>query len=64
MDWSLVKKEHIEQAIKKFIDERAEYPETKSYYLKYEGVELPYLNVGFEIIDENEQEYIMVCQLN
>ena len=23
-----------------------------------------YLNVGFEIIDENEQEYIMVCQLN
>lgn len=41
MDWSLVKKEHIEQAIKKFIDERAEYPEPKSYYLKYEGVELP-----------------------
>lgn len=23
-----------------------------------------YLNVGFEIIDENAEEYIMVCQLN
>lgn len=23
-----------------------------------------YINVGFEIIDENQQEYIMMCQLN
>ncbi len=23
-----------------------------------------YLNVGFEIVDENEEEYIMICKLN
>lgn len=23
-----------------------------------------YLQIGFEIVDENEEEYIMVCQLN
>ncbi len=23
-----------------------------------------YLNVGFEIVDENDEEYIMICRLN
>lgn len=41
MDWSKVEKEHIQQAIKKFINERPEYPEPHSYYLLYEGEKLP-----------------------
>ncbi|MDY3676437.1 MAG: hypothetical protein SO040_05870, partial [Catenibacterium mitsuokai] len=41
MDWSKVKKEHVDQAIKKFIEEKPEHPEPRSYYLIYEGEKLP-----------------------
>ena len=41
MDWSKVKKEHVDQAIKKFIEEKPEHPEPRSYYLMYEGEKLP-----------------------
>lgn len=41
MDWSRVKKEHVDQAIKKFIEEKPEHPEPRSYYLIYEGEKLP-----------------------
>lgn len=38
MDWSKVQKQHVEAAIRKFIDEK---PEPCSYYLMYEGEKLP-----------------------
>ena len=41
MDWSKVKKEHVDQAIKKFIEDKPEHPEPRSYYLMYEGEKLP-----------------------
>ena len=41
MDWSKVQKQHVEAAIKKFIDEKPEHPEPRSYYLMYEGEKLP-----------------------
>lgn len=41
MDWSKVKKEHVDQAIKKFIEDKPEHPEPRSYYLIYEGEKLP-----------------------
>ena len=41
MDWSVVRKEHIEAAIKKFIAEKPKYPEPRSYYLIHEGNKLP-----------------------
>lgn len=41
MDWSKVEKQHIEAAIKKFIEEKPNHPEPKSYYLMYEGEKLP-----------------------
>lgn len=41
MDWSKVKKEHVDQAIKKFIEDKPEYPEPRSYYLIYKGEKLP-----------------------
>lgn len=41
MDWSKVKKEHVDEAIKKFIEEKPEHPEPRSYYLIYEGEKLP-----------------------
>ena len=33
VDWSKVKKEHVDQAIKKFIEDKPEHPEPRSYYL-------------------------------
>lgn len=41
MDWSKVKKEHVDAAIKKFIEEKPEHPEPRSYYLMYEDEKLP-----------------------
>ena len=41
MDWSKVQKEHVEAAIQKFIEEKPEHPEPRSYYLMYNGEKLP-----------------------
>lgn len=41
MDWSKVEKQHVEAAIKKFIEEKPDHPEPRSYYLMYEGEKLP-----------------------
>lgn len=41
MEWSKVEKQHVEAAIKKFIEEKPDYPEPRSYYLMYEGEKLP-----------------------
>lgn len=41
MDWSKVQKEHVDAAIQKFIDEKPEHPEPRSYYLLYNGEKLP-----------------------
>lgn len=41
MDWSRVTKQHVEAAIEKFIDEKPEHPEPRSYYLTYDGERLP-----------------------
>ena len=41
MDWSKVTKQHVDAAIKKFIEEKPEHPEPRSYYLMYDGEKLP-----------------------
>lgn len=41
MDWSKVKKEHVEEAIKKYLEEKPDHKEPLSYYLVYKGVQLP-----------------------
>lgn len=41
MEWSKVEKQHVEAAIKKFIEEKPDYPEPRSCYLMYEGEKLP-----------------------
>lgn len=41
MDWSKVKKEHIDAAIKKFIEEKPEHTKPRLYYLVYDGMRLP-----------------------
>ena len=40
-DWSVVTKEHVEAAIQKYLVERPEHAEPKSYYLMYNGEKLP-----------------------
>lgn len=41
VNWSVVTKEHVEKAIKQFIEEKHSQPEPRSYYLEYEGRKLP-----------------------
>lgn len=41
MNWSVVTKEHVYAAIQKFITEKPEHPEPRSYYLMYDGEKLP-----------------------
>ena len=41
MNWSVVTKEHVDAAIQKFLTEKPEHPEPRSYYLIYKGEKLP-----------------------
>ena len=40
-DWKLVTREHVICAIKRFVEERPEYPAARSTYLIYEGKKYP-----------------------
>ena len=40
-DWKLVTREHVIRAIKRFVEERPEYPAARSTYLIYEGKKYP-----------------------
>ena len=40
-DWKLVTREHVIRAIKRFVEERLEYPAARSTYLIYEGKKYP-----------------------